>query len=339
MPSFPFLSFTDTTNDNNYHTDQILLTIDILITRIFSYFNFCIWIFLIIYNVRYIIKNPESKPHNFVLSLHLFFICTLYNVTFILPLTTTDTSYKSDLYFSIEYGKTTTNNFFCALQGIIYTACLLGMLSISLCIAINCYFNLFKKSLSKNVELAMTSGSLIFAFLLSSSCLFDSNDDQHEGAMLIEANLLCWPYNRVWRLVFDIFFCGVYIANFTFIVIIVVKLFRINTEEAKKYIYRMILLGVILVTLFIYFADLIHSLYKNAKFLIIGDTTDNSNITNMWFCLSRDFLVMCTGISLMIIYKPKFPKILCFKDKPDDERDDSLTVEDTTNELIEVNAM
>ena len=339
MSSFPFFSFTDTqsTTDNNYDTNQILLTIDILITRIFSYFNFCIWIFLIVYNLRYISKNPESKPHNFVLSLHLFFICTIHNISFILPLTTTKTSYTSKFYFSLEYG-TTKSNFFCALQGIIYTACLLGMLSISLCIAVNCYFNLFKKSLPKNVELAMTSGSLIFAFLLSASCLLDSNDDKHTGAMLVEANLLCWPYNRIWRLVYDIVFCGVYIANFTFIVIIVVKLLRINTEEAKKYMYRMILLGVILVTLFIYFADLIHSLYENAKLLIKKNEVENSNITNMWFCLSRDFLVMCTGISLMIIYRPKFPKILCFKDKPD-ERDDSLTVEETTNELIEVNEM
>lgn len=338
MNTFPLFSFAK----NDSFTDIVLLRIDIIITRLFSISNFVIWIFLLGYNINYINKNPESKPHNFVISLHLFFICTLYNVTFILPLTTTSTSYTSKLYFSTEFGSS-LNNFLCPLQGIILTGCLLGMLSISLCIAITCYLNLFKTGVSKKVEVTMTSGSLIFSFILTLCCLIGNNPGE---VMLVEANLLCWPHNMIWRLIYDIFFCGIYIANFVFIVIIIVKLLKTNMEEAKEYIVKMILLGIMLVTLVIYFADLIHSFYKNSKLLYKKNSgeqhqnqndqpEENSNITSMVFCLFRDFFGMCTGVSLMLVYKPKYPKILCFKEKPDIVS--ILHIDDTTNELIEVN--
>ena len=330
MTSFPLVSFTDAQLTDINNPSDVFLDMDIVITRVFSYFNLCMWIFLIIYNVRYIIKHPESKPHNFAISLHLFFICTLYNVTFVLPLSITGNSYTSSFYFSLEF-KSALNNFLCPLQGIILTACLLGMLSISLCISISCYFNLFNKSFSRNTELIMTSGSLICSFLLSLCCFLGNGG---EDVMLVEPNLLCYPNNVVWRLIYDIVFCTVYIANLVVIVIIIVKLLKTNIEEAKNYIFKMVLLGIVLFTLMIYFCDLIHSLFRNAEILSTGESGENSNIQSFVFCLIRDFCGNCTGISLMFIYKPKFPKILCCKEKSEAYSD--LHVDDATNELIEV---
>lgn len=320
---------TDSNNDTKKPKTHILFNLDVIITRTWGSINFILYVIILVYNIYHLIKTPESTPPKLFVTIHLFCICALYSFTFMLPLTQTDEStYTTSFYFTIK-----GYSGLCSFQGVFHCACLLGMVALSLCIAISCYFSFFKKQLSKKIELIMCSAAWIIPLIICLFALFEG--------MQIDENNLCWPKNVIWRIVFDTFFCLSYLLNLIVIVVIVIKLVRLKKENRRKYIIKTLLLGIVLFTLLFYFCDLIHSWVVNfclATNLCMQNKPD-SNIDNMWFILLNDTLGLGTGICLMFVYKPKFPKILCCKEMNRSELPEfGESDDDNENEMMEVNS-
>ena len=193
---------------------------DVIITRSWGCINFILYVIILGYNIYHLIKTPQSTPPKLFVTIHLFCICAIYSFTFMLPLTQTDKStYTTSYYFTI-HGYSSL----CSFQAVFHCACLLGMVAMSLCIAISCYFSFFKTKLSKTTELIMCSAAWIVPFVI---CLFSLLDE-----MSIDENNLCWPKNYVWRIVFDAFLT--YLLDLIVIGTIVIKVCRLNKENRKN---------------------------------------------------------------------------------------------------------
>lgn len=256
MISYTNISIADD-NFDYWSVNNVLYNIDVIITRLWSYINFFLCTFIIIYNIYHLIKNPISAPPKIFITLQLFCICTLYSITFMLPLTETeDSRYKTYLYFTLTY-TSTISKVFCSTQAVLHASCLLSMLTISFCILISSYFRLFKQPLDKKVEIIVCMIAWIVPLLVCLCSLFG------EGEMAIDDNNLCWPKNIHWRLIYDILFCLIYLLNLIVIVVIVVKICKAKMQNIKKYVIKILLLGSVLITLSFYLYNLSHSLYVN----------------------------------------------------------------------------
>ena len=336
-------SFGNETNNSSITngTDRTLFILDVFLTRIWAYANFLLYVFIIVYNIYQLVKAPKSASSKISITFQLFFICTIYSLTYMLPLFDSKGLKQYFPHFIIF----STDHLLCYAQAIFHSTTLLGMLGINLCITISCCFSFYKKKLSKHVEVLLCLAAWIIPLIV---CLFSLIDDE----MLTDTNMLCWPGNKAWRIVYDLIFCLAYLANLIVYVLIIYKIFKLHKEKKWKYIKKVWLLGLILITLSLYFYDFVHSFFTNIE-LVSGDNKnsrsvqsppnkkDDSNIDSMFFILSCDILGLLTGNCLVLVYKPRFPRVLCCKEEvqgelPDFGDSDSEYENDNENEMISV---
>lgn len=323
------MSITDS-NDTN----TIMFHVDVLCTHILSYISFILCILVIIYNFYYLKQNPTLKTPKLFITFQLFFMCSFYYLTFIIPLTVVDSSpFKNPYYISFHLNSPNSpSRFFCPLQAIILSSSLLGMLSLNLCIAISSYFTFFKTSLSKYTEIGLCLSSWAIPIIISCCSLFGGGEGRY--SMDVEVNLVCWPSSALWRFVYDLVYVVVYFVNLVLIVVIVIKLKMQKGQESedKTSIYKMFFLGSVLLTLCIHTFDFIHSLIANFSYLVWPQKQEeegNSNIVNMVFVFIRNVLEMFTWVGLMFVYKPKIPDVMsCDEEK--------RTNESIVNELLDM---
>ena len=303
-------------------TNRTLFIIDVYLTRVWSYSNFLLYVFILAYNIYYLIKAPQSVPPKIFITIQLFVICAIYSFTYMLPLFNSKEAEMESEFPNFDIYNTTSP--LCSAQAIFHSTTLLAMLGINLCITISCFFSFKKKKLSKKVEILLCLAAWIIPLIV---CLFSLLDKE----MLIDANMLCWPGIPEWRIVYDCIFCLAYLANLIVFGLIIYQIFKINKEKKWKYFKKIWLLGLILITLSLYFSDFVHSLIVNSKIVIkknsqngndtvlaneesTSDSQDNSNIDSMFFILCCDILGLFTGNCLVLVYKPRFPRVLCCKE-------------------------
>ena len=354
MDTFFNLSSTNDASSSDINitrSDKIVLYIDIITTRIWAYSNFLLYVFILAYNIFHLFKSPQSAPPKIFITFQLFFICTIYSLTYMLPLFQPE----SDL----EKAQNTFPQFYiyniaspiCYAQAIFHSTTLLGMLGINLCITINCYFSFYKKELSKNVEVLICLAAWIIPLIV---CLFSLLDK----SILIDANMICWPENQIWRIIYDFFLCSAYLANLIVFGLIIIRVYKIDSTNKWKYIRKIWLQGLILITLSLYFYDFAHSLVVNMDMVVnpktddpnnrtmvheesTPDTKENSNIANVWFVMFNDYLGLLTGNILVFVYKPRFPRVLCCKEKvqgelPDFGDNETEKENENANELMDI---